>query len=136
PVHAVARQDVQPAAPETSGGADGVLDGLQEVVRTSGIAQIAPIARREVAGLGVEEDELQVVPAQLPLDAALIHVVGEEELHGLEAGRRGPPEALEKRHLVEQHGQVRCVPEHGHVETSSLPSSLSPPTGGGSETVA
>ncbi len=115
---AISRQDVEPAAAHRARHGDRVLDRRVEMVAPGRIAEIAAVAGREVPALGVEQHQLESVPAELPLDGARVHVVDEQELHRAEARGRGLLEALQEGHLVEQHREVRGVADHRSLASS------------------
>ncbi|KAF5293272.1 hypothetical protein FQR65_LT20119 [Abscondita terminalis] len=84
-----------------------------ELVDAVRVAGDAALARIPVAGGQVVQHDLQAMGADALLDLLVRMGVGEQELHGLEAGAGGALEAVEERHLGEQHAEVGS--ETGHV---------------------
>ena len=88
--------------------ADAVAE-LGDAVRVAGDAALAGVP---VAGRQVVQHQLQAVGVEPLPDLGGVEGIREQELDGLEAGLGGALEAVEERHLGEQHRQVGGETRH------------------------
>ncbi|MCY1537389.1 hypothetical protein D9M68_728800 [compost metagenome] len=84
-----------------------------ELVLAAGDAGDAALARGPVAGRQVVQHEFEPVLLQQLGDGLGRKVVGEKELHGLEARFRCGAKSVEERQLVPEHGEVGGEAGHG-----------------------
>ncbi len=101
-----AREKVDVLGLKDAGVLDGTGDAVAELVLASGVCGDATVARGPVTGREVEEGELEVMPGEPFGNVGSRGLVRELHLDAREAGLRGEGEAVEQRHLGEQHRQV------------------------------
>ncbi len=102
-------------------------DGIAEVGLAAGQGGHAAFALRPVPRRGVEQHLRQPVVLQPRGDLGRREVVGEQELDPLEAGLGGQGEAVEERHLVEHHREVRGEARHSGISPKGSRGRLTPP---------